>query len=156
HRRHMLYRAHFGRGLTLMKQERRDEARPAWQRVVELTEGQSEITMRQGRPMPLAYLGEHARAAAEMEALLRGTLEATVRYDSACAYGTSAQVVVNDAQLAAAEKQQLAERYAVRAVELLTQIHAAGYFAAPHRGAKSLKRWEFDPLRERPDFQRLL
>jgi hypothetical protein len=54
------------------------------------------------------------------------------------------------------ESQALAERYAARAEELLTRAHAAGYFAAPHRGVKSFLRWEFDSLRPRTGFQRLL
>jgi tetratricopeptide (TPR) repeat protein len=155
--RHSLFVARLGRGLSLMKLERRDEAMEEWRHVIRLTDVQPELMMRMYRPMPLAYLGEHARATTEMEALLAGQkLEPTVLYDFACAYGTSSQFVADDAGLAETEKQALAERYAARAEELLARAHAAGYFAAPHRGVKSLQRWEFDPLRPRPSFQRLV
>jgi tetratricopeptide (TPR) repeat protein len=155
--RHGLFVARLGRGLSLMKLERRGEAAAEWRRVVDLSEGRSNAVMRQYRAMPLAYLGEHARAAAEMEAML-GELkpEPTVLYDFACAYGAAAAAVAEDVRLPTADRQALGDRYAARAVDLLTQIEPTGYFAAPNRGVKWLKRWEFDPLTPRPAFQRLL
>ena len=107
--------------------------------------------------MPLAYLGEHARAAIEMEALLAEQKpEPTVLFDFACAYGTASQSVSEDARLTTPDREALTERYAVRAVDLLTTVQATGYFAAPNRGIGWLRRWEFDRLVPRADFQRVM
>src|SRR5262249_54522267 len=65
-----LYDAHFGRAIALRQLGRDDEAAMDWKRALELSGGRPEINLRLYRPPPLAYLGEHAQAAAEMETLL--------------------------------------------------------------------------------------
>jgi tetratricopeptide (TPR) repeat protein len=155
--RKALFVARLGRGLSLMKVDRRAEAAEEWRRVVNLSEGRPDALMRQYRAMPLAYLGEHARAAAGMEAVLAEQKpEPTVLFDFACAYGTATQAAANDAALSTANREALTERYATRSVELLTKIQATGYFAAPNRGIGWLRRWEFEKLADRPGFQRVL
>ena len=155
--RKALFVAGLGRGLSLMKLDRRAEANDEWRRVVELSEGRPDAVMQQYRAMPLAYLGEHARAAAGMEAVIAGQKpEPTVLFDFACAYGTAALAVAADAALPTPDREALAERYAARAVELLTIVEGTGYFAAPNRGVGWLRRWEFDRLAPRPDFQRVV
>src|SRR5262249_61368448 len=54
--RQSLFLACLGRGLSLMKLERRDEARGEWLRVVQMSQGKPNIMMRLDRQMPLAYL----------------------------------------------------------------------------------------------------
>jgi hypothetical protein len=68
----------------------------------------------------------------------------------------SSAAAAKDAKLTADERQKLAERYADRAVELLTQAQAAGHFAdaADREGLKAEA--DFAALREHAGFREFL
>jgi hypothetical protein len=61
-----------------------------------------------------------------------------------------------DREMRLDDRERLAEEYAVRAVQQLAKLRAAGFFAAPHNLEKLKTDRDLDPLRGRPDFQRLL
>jgi hypothetical protein len=63
--------------------------------------------------------------------------------------------VSEDARLAAAERQRLAERYGDRAVELLRQVHTAGASKDPIFLSTLQKDKDLAPIRNRADFQKL-
>jgi hypothetical protein len=77
-------------------------------------------------------------------------------YAAARVHGRCARVVKEDAALAPAERERLAEAYAVKAVALLREAQAAGFF----RGQQAVERLprdkDLDALRGRPDFQKFL
>jgi serine/threonine protein kinase len=128
-----------------------------WDRVVELDDLPDPWIRRAVRALALAAAGEHARATAEADAL---AADPKVSPDGlsvlAGAYSRSSRAAQTDARLPAAECTRLAERYASRAIALLQKIQRQGYFKdAAH--AKTLRTDEdFQPLRGREDFQKLL
>jgi serine/threonine protein kinase/tetratricopeptide (TPR) repeat protein len=151
-----LFNTSLGRARALLDLGRREEADKDYRRAIEYSEGQPRIEMRLYRPNPLARLGEHMQAAKEMEALLaEGHTQALNLYTFSWVYALCCAAAAHDARLPAAERENLAEKYGSRAVELLRKAQAAGYFQDPGRLAK-MKIKDFDPLRARPDFQELL
>jgi serine/threonine protein kinase len=152
-----LHNAHFGRAIALRKLGRDEEAAEDWKRVLELSAGQADITMRLYRPSPLAHVGEHVQAAAEMETLLtEGKVQPVNLYDFGYAYARCAAAAAKDARLPPAEREQLADRYGRRSVELLRQAQARGYFRDPARLARMNENKDFDPVRGREDFKGLV
>ena len=107
-----------------------------------------------GRYGVLALAGQHQQATREAEAWLRSrprTAEALKNL--ACVVALAAGAVRADKSLASSERKQLAEGYAERAVKLLDQARAAGYFRS-RREVENLKAdTDLDPVRARPDFQ---
>ena len=82
--------------------------------------------------MALARLGDHARAAAEAEASLAPVNPSPLNlYNLACTFSHARHAAVSDRSLEGRKREQLAESYGVRAVELLEQALAAGYFTQP-------------------------
>jgi tetratricopeptide (TPR) repeat protein len=104
----------------------------------------------------LARLGRHAEAAETVEALLTqpGVPPQSV-YRAACALGLASSAANADAALAA-ERQRLVERYAGRALALLKQAQAAGFFKDPARVEALTKTADLAPLRSRDDFRQWL
>jgi hypothetical protein len=100
-----------------------------------------------------ANLGRHARAAAEAEALLKeAPLTALNRHDAACVYGLACAAARKDSQLSDTDREKLAERYAARAVTLVSEAWDRGY----HDLANIRRDTDLDALRTRADFQKLL
>jgi tetratricopeptide (TPR) repeat protein len=152
-----VFNTSLGRARALQELGRREEADKDWRRAIEYSEGQPRIEMRLYRPNPLARLGEHAQAAKEMETLLaEGHVQALNLHTFSWVYALCSAAAVNDARLPLAEREKLAERYGGRAVELLCKAQAAGYFQDPGRLARMKDEKDFDPIRSRPDFQKLL
>jgi hypothetical protein len=113
--------------------------------------------LRLRRALAFARLGSHATAAAEaVELSAPGDTAGTTLYDLACVHALSAAAAGRDAQLSRSDQEQLVERYAARAVELLARAHAAGAFKNPDRSARLKRDSVLDALRPRADFQKLL
>jgi serine/threonine protein kinase len=152
-----IFNASLGRACALLDLGRREEADRSWRRAIEVSEGQPLITMRLYRPNPLARLGEHLQAAKEMETLLaEGHTQALNLHTFAWVYAICSTAAAHDARLPAAERQKLADQYGRRAVELLRRAQAAGYFRDAGRLAGTKKNKDFDPIRDRDDFKRLM
>jgi serine/threonine-protein kinase len=104
-----------------------------------------------------AQLGEHQRAAQEVEeAIARAARDGHALYNGACTYALAAEAAGKDQRLAQAERQKRVEHYQARAVELLRQADGTGFFrvgAALH-GLQT--EHDFDILRGRDDFKKLL
>jgi tetratricopeptide (TPR) repeat protein len=98
-------------------------------------------------------LGAHvaaARAAEDMVRIIHAPKNDS--YEAACILAACMSLAEKDARLPEAKRRALAAGYAERAVVLLRQAFAHGY-----KGAARLKKDKvFDPLRSRPDFQKLV
>jgi len=110
----------------------------------------------------LARAGDHRRAATEAEALAGSATPAiptepgSREYSLGAALAQASQAARADAGLVPANRTALAERYAARAVELLSRAREAGYFANPYNLTVLNREPDFDPLRPRADFQAVL
>ena len=125
--------------------------------MIELSAGHPHINMRLCRPPPLARLGEHVQATTEVETLLaEGHVQTMNLFTFSYVYALCSAAAANDDRLPPAEREKLADKYGGRAVELLRKAQAAGYFAGPGRLARMKESKDLDPIRSRPDFQRLL
>jgi tetratricopeptide (TPR) repeat protein/tRNA A-37 threonylcarbamoyl transferase component Bud32 len=105
-----------------------------------------------------ARAGAHALAVTRADWLLKQKgLTNDDRYELARAYAGASGAVATDSQLTAALRQQLAERHAKSAISLLVRIAGPGYFKSKeNRDALTKSDPEFETLRSRSDFQKLL
>jgi tetratricopeptide (TPR) repeat protein len=104
----------------------------------------------------LAEIGSHARATTEAEALLGRQPEGENIYTAALVYSQSLTSARQDPNLSRADQDRLADKYAVRAIELLGQARTAGFFKSS-AGLERLKKDKaLNGLRSRLDFQKLL
>jgi serine/threonine protein kinase len=155
--RSALFDAHLARTMALRKLERDEEAARDWKRALELSAGQSDITMRLWRPSCLAHLGEHVQAVNEMETLLtEGKAQPVNVFQFGCYYVCCSAAAAQDARLAPAEREKLADQYVRRGVELLRRAQAAGYFRDPARLARMKENKDLDAARGREEFKTLL
>jgi hypothetical protein len=99
------------------------------------------------------HLGDHVRLAATAEELARcGYDPANETYRAAADLCHCGALADKDAGLAEAERKELANRYADRALAMLRQAVARGYTNAAHMRQDAA----LEPLRAREEFQALL
>jgi tetratricopeptide (TPR) repeat protein len=149
--------AHWDRALALNRLGRAAEALPDWERALALDDGDRRADILANRAESLARAGDHARAMKEAEALVAAKdVNPALVYWMAwvCTYAKTA--AEKDGKLPADERPRLAERYASRGLALLRQAHAAGHFKDPDVLREFQTAPDLDPLRKRPDFQKLL
>jgi eukaryotic-like serine/threonine-protein kinase len=155
------------RAIALTRLERYAEALRDWDQALGLDDGRLGFPMLISRAETLkkarqeavefARSGEHARAAALAQALAaQRSLSAEFFYQVAAVYALAFAAARKDVARPAAERDKLAKEYATRALELLKRANAAGYFKAPANLAKLKHDPDFDTLRPRDDFRRLL
>src|SRR5205085_4446936 len=89
--------------------------------------------LRIARAAVWARQGEHARAAAEADALSGEARQGGVVYDTACVLAQAAAAAAHDTRLTSAERLRASDGYAARAVRLLGRAHAVGQFQLPAR-----------------------
>jgi tetratricopeptide (TPR) repeat protein len=155
--RDFLSSAHEERARTLTVLGRHAEALADWDRVVELTKPLLQPWARVQRALTRGRLGDHAAAVGEarqvtdhLPAKGRGTGKTYA--DAARVHAVAAGAVLRDARLAEGTRRQLAEEYAAFAVQLLRRaVQAENRNVADWRKAR-----EFEALRDRPDFQKVL
>jgi serine/threonine-protein kinase len=108
------------------------------------------------RAKKLLAVGDHAGAVKSVEAMLASKARGPLTdYNAACYYSLASALARKDPALAAAEQEKLAGQYADRAVELLQQAVTKGY-NTPANIDHLRKDADLNPLRGRPDFQKLL
>ncbi len=146
--------AYRGRAEAYESLGRTADALRDWDKAVPLSEGEDLTAARIARARTLARLGEYARAAAEVEDVARaGSATAFDLYRSATVYAAAVGACLRDGKPDRTAADALAQRYAVRALELLAAAQAAGYFNAPDHLGAFHKDPSFDPLRSRTDFR---
>ncbi len=143
--RSILEDAYLQRARVLQGLERHHEAVPDWDRAIELNTGRLSLRLRLSRAGSLACLGEHVRATAEADAVIRGDqVPPSIVYTAGQTYCLAAAAVPDESPLK--------ERYTARAVALVRQAVAQGF--------PDVDRLKMDPflniMRGRADFQQLL
>jgi tetratricopeptide (TPR) repeat protein len=165
--RRTLWNALGHRAIALTRLGRLPEALQDWDRTLNLDDGKLTLKMLYYRvetwnkarkeAVEFARSGEHARAAALAQALAaQRSLPAEFCYQVAAVYALAIAAARKDVARPAAERDRLAREYATRALDLLKQANAAGYFKAPANLAKLKQDRDFDALRPLDDFRRLL
>jgi serine/threonine protein kinase len=142
-----------GRAQLLGRVGRHAEALPDWDRAIALADAKEGVSLRLARALCRACAGQHTGAAAEAnEAAGQAPSVGDVLYQAARVHARCSAVVSADTHLPQVERNQLAERYTSRAMELLTQAGAAGYFHDSARHNALGKDADLEPLRSRQDF----
>jgi serine/threonine protein kinase len=143
--RWFLRNAHWNRAQCLMDLKRYKEALSDWDRSHELSAERERWTFRVGRMEALVLSGDHAKATAEADAAAHAdAANAGILYDTACIHAQASE--------AAATDRERAERYAIRAIELLRQAIAKGYTDVDHLK----KDPDLKPLYSRQAFAKLV
>jgi tetratricopeptide (TPR) repeat protein len=151
-----LCKIHWRRAEALSKLARHDEAAREWDQALKLDNGRSGALIRCSRAAGIARSSNHARATAEADALSRnGSLDGDAFYDLITTYALAAAAIGNDAMLPRAERDQLADQYVTRGLELLSKAIAAGYLS-PAKIIQLKKDKELERLRQREGFSKLL
>jgi serine/threonine protein kinase len=148
--------AWFQRARALHLLGRYGEALQAWDLVVK--PGDEDWLGRLGRACSLVPSGNYRQALDEANAFLKEhpsganhLLCVVARIDALASVAVRA-----DDEISLANRNQLTEQYAGRAVELLGKVGATGYFRNLVNFAGLTKHPDLDPLRSRTDFQKLL
>jgi tetratricopeptide (TPR) repeat protein/tRNA A-37 threonylcarbamoyl transferase component Bud32 len=142
----MLRNASGARADVLLHLGRYADARTEYDRALKLDDGSNRTYFGVQRALALAYLKEHAKATAEVEAIIGDPkLPASDVQDAAAVYAVASAAVTNDAKLS--------ERYAVRAIALLRRAFEKNYMAIAEdvRKDKNLA-----AVRSRDDFRKLV
>jgi tetratricopeptide (TPR) repeat protein len=109
------------------------------------------------RAMFLARLGEHDAAARAIEgALASPGGDPADAYNAACLLAQCLAAAHEDRLLDPADRERRADRYAVRALALLSAARSTGFFRGPERLTMLRDDPDLGPLRDRPDFRLLL
>lgn len=157
--RNLLVGAYAGRARSLTNLGRHADARADWDRSLEYCRKDAIPGTRLGRAATLAHLGNYQEAVALAERItaenereklyLSESLRARV-------FAAAAVAAAADAQLEFSEKLRLSDKFAARALELLERAFAAHEFAArPEIVSLQIDR-DFEILRSRPGFLKLL
>jgi hypothetical protein len=148
-------RSHGTWAATLERQQRHAEEVYHRRRVVELTPPEDRLHSRVYLATTLVRAGDHAAAFAEVQTLGEVSSAEHLFY-MAQVCGHAVSVVRRDDKLVTEEREQKAEQYASRAMQLLQECRTR---SKPEEWEKRLPELRADdafvPLRERPDFQRL-
>lgn len=155
--RRSLHDAHLGRGRVNQALKLHEEAAKDYRRTLELSEGERHSNYVNFRPRVLAHLGEHVRATTEAEAIvLAGNVLGSTYKELASVFAQCSGIVRNDMTLAETVREELVERYAVRAVKLLATANDKGYFTKLEQVAGLQTSDRLPPILERDDFKRFL
>jgi tetratricopeptide (TPR) repeat protein len=143
------------RGDTLALLKDCQKALPDFDRAIELTVSPEIPRMRFRRAEVLIHLGENRRAVEDIEHLLkRPNLSGDERYNYACLWCRLLASVTKDVSLAATQRKEAEDRYAARALEVLSQLKRDGYFRDPAQWLHLAKDEDLASLRDRDDFKR--
>jgi hypothetical protein len=127
-----------------------------WDRALERSAERERPYLRLQRALAVAHSGDHKRAADEAGELAgRSTLSVGMVYDLGCVFALCTAAAQQDTQLPEADRNKVAEAYAVRAVEMLQRAQAAGFFKNPAQLRNAEKDPDLDALRQRADFMKL-
>jgi serine/threonine-protein kinase len=136
---------------------REAEALADWDRALQLDNGQFRDLLRLNRAVILAQLGDYGAALAEVETLGDNRLALGASYMAAAdVYAMASAAVRKDLQLPETDRNQRAEHYATKAVQLVIKARAAGYFKTERETALLKNHPNLAPLRAREDFKELV
>jgi hypothetical protein len=124
-----------------------------WDRALALGPGTRRDEFRVFRALSLARTGATARAIKELEALSQAP-KLGAQFPGWAAYAAARAYAVSSGK--AKEASEQSARHADRAIELLGRARQAGYFKEAVNVEALKKEPDFEPLRGRDDFRRLL
>jgi tetratricopeptide (TPR) repeat protein len=101
----------------------------------------------------LAHQGRHAEA---VKAVRAEKAEGHTAVALACLYAVASRAAATDTKRTPEERGKQAEDYAAQSVGLLRRAQQAGYFKDPPRVNYLGAEHDFDPLRQREDFKRVM
>jgi tetratricopeptide (TPR) repeat protein len=139
--------SHERRAQALGKLARHARALADWERAIELDD-QNQPGLRVGRARSLIQLGNHEKAVAALDAVVKEKASGQLLYEMAGIYALSTAQVKADARLR--------DRYAMVAVSLLGQTRETNHFADRGNLERLKKDPSFDSLRQRDDFKKLM
>jgi hypothetical protein len=153
-----LRNTHWNRAEALLELGRDADALAEWHRALKFPASEGDRTSLQaGRALAQARLGSYEEAAAFAEGLAgRQGANDFSTYRAARILSLASAAAGRDGKRPEPERRQLAERYAGGAVALLRRLQSQGYFKNPSNLADLEKDKDLGPLRQRPDFQKLL
>jgi hypothetical protein len=156
--RTFLRNTHWNRAVALLALDHPADALKDWDRALELErKDEDQTTLRMSRALTLTHLGKYEEAVSVAEELAGPPERASITiYPAACVFSRASAAVGLDTKRTAADRRQLAEQYAARAVALLRRSQSQGYFKEPANLATLKQDKDLDPLRSRDDFQKLL
>ena len=146
-----------GRANAYRKLNQLDLAIKDYRRSLELSKGESHVNFVNFRPRALAFVGEHKQAAEAAEAIVASpTVTVSNFSEMAKVYATCADVVGLDVELTDPQRRELAEKYAVRTVELLTRAAEKGRFETLEDVADLRSDDRLKSLQNRDDLKKFL
>jgi tetratricopeptide (TPR) repeat protein len=145
------------RALALTERERYDEALADWERALEIGTPYDRDELVVGRSGTLAYRGNYRRALSEAEARIQESNPAPLTiYNMGCLYSIAVGAVQKDKSLDEAQRNELAELYAARAMEYLIRAKAGGVYRVPVLRNRVATHRDLAPIAGRPEFQAFL
>jgi tetratricopeptide (TPR) repeat protein len=145
------------RAALLVKLQRPVDAVVDWDRVLLLEVGPARDGYRLQRALALVGAGDHVRAVAEADALARAKgVKADVLYEAARLHALAIPAAGQDLKQPREERERLAEQYAARALALLEQARAAGWFRDAARRERLKTDSAFEPLHGRAEWAALM
>jgi serine/threonine-protein kinase len=155
--RESLREAYASRAETWTRLGRDADALQDLERALTYAAGSAREPLRLDRAAALARLGQHERAVSDARAVVaQGTPSGGLLAGAARVQALAAAAVRRDDKLPPAERERRAESYAAGALELLNRARAAGYFKSPAEIEPLKDHSDFEPLRTREGFQKLL
>ena len=155
--RRTLHGSLMGRAGAYRKLNQLDLAIKDYRRSLELSEGESHVSFVNFRPRALAFVGEHKQAAEAAEAIVESPTATDSNFsEMAKVYATCAGVVGSDVALTDTQRRELAEKYAVRTVELLTRAAEKGRFETLEDVADLRSDDRLKSLQNRDDLKKFL
>jgi tetratricopeptide (TPR) repeat protein/tRNA A-37 threonylcarbamoyl transferase component Bud32 len=152
-----LAQTHEGKARTLTRLGRHRDALDEWDRAIAVDHGRSRAALRSGRAATLARLGERGRAVAEADELAREkSLPGEALYQLAVVYALASSAAVSDGPTSRPGREELGERYAAQAVQLLQRAEREGLFNTPAAVERLKDDRDLKPLRGRAEFGKLL
>lgn len=147
--------AHWGRALACESLGRHADALKDWERALEFDQGANRAQFLLRVALAFTFLGEHHGPAGEADNLSRAKdNQSETLYDLARIYARASTNVMTDERLSQADREKLAESYAVRSIEMLART--GNYFKNPANRDALRNNSDFDPLRDHEDFKNLL
>jgi hypothetical protein len=144
-----------GRAGAYRKLNQLDLAVKDYRRSLELSEGESHINFVNFRPRALAFVGEHQQAAAAAEAIVSSASATGANFsEMAKVFATCVDVVGRDSSLTDPQRLELAEKYAVRVIELLSRAAEKGRFETLEDVADLRSDDRLKPIQNRDDFKK--
>ncbi len=155
--RQFLRNSHWQRARALTELGRYNEAVSDSNKAIEMGGGVTPNTVRMQRAWRRAMARDHTRATAEADELATKTVvSGGTLYDAACVFSLSNTAAMNDETLPQKQRHELAQQYAIRAVELLTEARESGFFDKPANVEHMKKDSDLDPIREEAGFKKLM